>query len=400
MKTGSILAVGMSATAAALLVAPVTHAAPVGDEASGSDFRLHDTVGDTTADGTVTVAAAIDEGDVLPLLAVMEKSDGSNHDQLVKLSTILKPIIDSARKRNSYPEKKGQTAASGRDDQRRAPQDRVATVSALAALSGSTAYMDGIFNVGPGWRTITMPDGSTCGAGCNEVKWNYMTTDGKRGAAAAAGAWMDAHDTPDAVLYTYSGSAIGAQDARALRPDWQGKIIQLGSPARPNNGATYEEGGRPVLQVGGGTIEYISTKSDEAAVRRQWYGNHTFGYGGRDFSEETPVSQTHYGDNVIDRVYADPPIRASWLTGLFTPKASTQRASEQGYVGQHRRDETLTERKQVVKDIADDAERATTKKTRETKTVNKKPRLRDGDGASRRSWGGSALRSGAVATGA
>lgn len=379
MKTASVRA-AISSTAAALLFAPVAHAAPTGDSGSdpgGCGVRCPESEGarlpshkvdDIRPAAPVATVAAPETGDVLPLLAIMEKPDGSNHDQLVKLSTILTSIIDSGRNRDNPSEKTRQTGASKRADRRSDSPKPQTTVSTLAAVSGSTAYMDGIFNVGPGWRTITMPDGSKCAAGCNEVKWNYMTTTGKTGSAAAAGAWMDAHDTPDAVLYTFSGSAVGAQDARALRPDWQGKIIQLGSPSRPNNGATYEQGGRPVLEVGGGTIEYVSSKSDEAAVRKKWYGNHTFGYGGRDFSKETPLSETHYGDNVTDRVYADPPIRASWLTGLFTPKSSAQKASDESYGGKHRRAETPTTPKHVVKDIVDEVKKATTKKKKREAT--------------------------------
>jgi len=40
----------------------------------------------------------------------------------------------------------------------------------LAAPSlAAQAYMDGMWNVGPGWSTITMPDGSKCATGCKEV---------------------------------------------------------------------------------------------------------------------------------------------------------------------------------------------------------------------------------------
>ncbi|WP_162938709.1 hypothetical protein [Mycobacterium kyogaense] len=401
MTMGSVRAAGMSATAATLLFAPMVHAAPVGDPDSRRDAGLHHTVDATRAGDSHTTNPIPHTSDVLPLRAAAAKSDGPNHGQLVKLSTILERILNSDYDHDSDPheKKRWQTASYQRVNQRSDPQNRETKVSALAAVSGSIAYMDGIFNVGPGWRTITMPDGSRCGAGCTEVTWNYVSSTGKTGSAAAAGAWMDAHNTPDAVLYTYSGSAVGAQDARALRPDWQGTIIQLGSPSRPNNGATYEQGGRPVPQVGGGTIEYVSTKSDEAAVRGTWYGNHTIGYRGRDFSEETPLSETHYGDNVTDRVYADPPIKPSWLSGLFTPQSSVEKVSDEGYVGRHRRDEKSTERRQVVKDMVDDVKRATSTNKRETKTVNKKPRLRDEGGASRESWSGSALRSGAVAPG-
>lgn len=401
MKTGSILAAGMSATAAALLFAPVVHAAPVGDPDNRGDAGLHYTVDATTAGDSHTTNPIPHTSAVWPLRAAVEKSDGPTHDQLVRLSTIFERILDSDYDHDSglHEKKRWQTASYQRVNKRSDSQNRETKVSALAAVSGSIAYMDGIFNVGPGWRTITMPDGSKCGAGCNEVTWNYMSSTGKTGSAAAAGAWMDAHNTPDAVLYTYSGSAVGAQDARALRPEWQGTIIQLGSPARPNNGATYEEGGRPVLQVGGGNIEYISTKSDEAAVRRWPLGSHTIGYRGRDFSKETPLSENRYGDNVTDRVYADPPLGTVLFGGLFTPKATPEKMLDDGYVGKHRLDETSTERRQVIKSPVDDVTRVTTTTKRETRYLNKKPRLRDEGGASRESWSGSALRSGAVAPG-
>jgi hypothetical protein len=209
---------------------------------------------------------------------------------------------------------------------------RALTAAGLAALAvataapglAATAYMDGLGNVGPGWTTITMPDGSRCATGCNEVTWNYWSTGGTNGSTAAAGAWMDANNTPDSILYTYSLSAVGANEARAARPDWQGRLVEVGSPARPNNGATYEQGGRPLLQVGGGQVDYLSVEGDEAAVRKKrLFGTHTSGYRNRDFSKETPLEVNQPAPNVTDRVYADPP-KTSWLASLFKPASTTK----------------------------------------------------------------------------
>ncbi|KMO73731.1 PE-PPE domain protein [Mycolicibacterium obuense] len=61
---------------------------------------------DTNADGGKTTTIVIPyTGDILPLLHPMLEA-GADPAQLAKLSTMLKPIIDSAYKRNSYFEKK------------------------------------------------------------------------------------------------------------------------------------------------------------------------------------------------------------------------------------------------------------------------------------------------------
>ncbi|TRW83311.1 hypothetical protein FK535_11670 [Mycolicibacterium sp. 018/SC-01/001] len=382
MKIRSVRAACISSTAAALLFAPAAQATPVagGGEAGGCGVRCADTEVDAlVVSGNGSYAELIDQPVstafaryLAPMISrtsrpVREDSGTSSPEETAAVTAIVMRAVEQVEADRAAGNP-APVLAHGPGSRRSDSQSAESKVSTLAAASGSTAYMDGIFNVGPGWRTITMPDGSRCGAGCNEVKWNYMTSTGKTGSAAAAGAWMDAHDTPDAVLYTYSGSAVGAQDARSLRPDWQGTIIELGSPSRPNNGATYEEGGRPVPQVGGGSIQYVSTKSDEAAVRTTWYGNHTSGYRGRDFSKETPVSETQYGDNVIDRVYADPPNKLAWLTGPFTPKPSVRKIADEDYVGKHRRDETSTATQHLVKDMVDEVKKLTTKKKQESKS--------------------------------
>jgi len=180
----------------------------------------------------------------------------------------------------------------------------VAVGCAAPALAAS-AYMDGIGNIGPGWSTITMPDGRQCAAGCTEVKYDYFST---QSAARAAGAWMDANNTPDSVLYTYSLSSTGAMDARALRPDWQGQIVALGSPAKPGNGATAFQGGRPALDVDGGKITFVSSAGDSVAYRTSGSTlGHLNNYKGRDFSKETPVKVSHPTDAVDDIEYGTPP---------------------------------------------------------------------------------------------
>lgn len=174
-----------------------------------------------------------------------------------------------------------------------------------APAIAATAYMDGVLNVGPGWSTITMPDGSKCAAGCTEVKYDYIT---QGSATRAAGAWMDANNTPDSVLYTYSLGSTGAISARLARPDWQGQIIALGSPAKPNNGASQTDGGRPVVPgPNGGDVTFVSVRGDSVAFRTGSLNTHLNGYKNRDFSKETPVKVTEPSPVVEDIEYGTKP---------------------------------------------------------------------------------------------
>ena len=196
----------------------------------------------------------------------------------------------------------------------------LAVATATPALA-ATAYMDGVGNVGPKWSTITAPGGQTCGVGCSEIRYDYIST---QSAARNAGAWMDAHNTPDDVLFVYSLSSTGAIDARKARPDWQGTIVALGSPAKPYNGANALQGGRPPLDVGGGPVDFVTVQGDSVALpgtSGSSVTTHRSGYDGRNFAAETPVSDTQVTPTVRDRVYAKPPSR-SWLASLFTPKTT------------------------------------------------------------------------------
>lgn len=208
---------------------------------------------------------------------------------------------------------------------------RTLTAAGLAALAmataapaiAATAYMDGIGNVGPKWATITAPGGQTCGTGCSEIRYDYIST---QSAAKNAGAWMDAHNTPDDVLFVYSLSSTGAIDARAARPDWQGTIVALGSPAKPNNGANAFQGGRAPLNVGGGPVDFVTVQGDSVALPATSGSSvttHRSGYDNRNFAAETPVSDKQVTPTVRDRVYAKPPSR-SWLASLFKPASTTK----------------------------------------------------------------------------
>ncbi len=166
----------------------------------------------------------------------------------------------------------------------------------------ATAYMDGLFNIGPGWSTITAPGGQQCRQGCTEVRYDYITDASAR---RAAGAWMDANNTPDSVLFVYSLSSVGAVDARAARPDWQGTIVALGSPARPDNGRSYPEGGRPTLDVDGGAVDFVTVTGDSVTQNGGGsFSTHLNDYRNRDFSTETPVAVEEPTDAVTDFEYA------------------------------------------------------------------------------------------------
>lgn len=173
-----------------------------------------------------------------------------------------------------------------------------------AQADAAVAYMDGVLNVGPGWSTITAPDGQRCGTGCTEVRYDYLT---QGSATRAAGAWMDANNTPDSVLFVYSLGSVGAVTARSARPDWQGTIIALGSPAKPNNGASQADGGRPVLDVRGGKVTFVTVKGDSVAERTGSLSTHVNGYRNRNFQTERPVSSTTPAPNVVDNVYPTKP---------------------------------------------------------------------------------------------
>jgi hypothetical protein len=207
-----------------------------------------------------------------------------------------------------------------------------ALVVALTGLTAPTAlaasaYMNGAGGVNPGWWSITAPGGQTCRVGCTQIPYDY---DSVANAAARAGAWMDAHDTASDVLFVYSLSSTGAMDARAARPDWQGQIVALGSPATPGNGNDTVEGGRPPLDVGGGAIQFVTVAGDSVAEPRTAGGSlmtHVIGYAGRDFATETPVSSTHVTPSTTSTVYAAP---TPWKfpTASTTPGEARQARTE------------------------------------------------------------------------
>lgn len=219
---------------------------------------------------------------------------------------------------------------------------------ALAApADAAVAYMDGVLNIGPGWSTITMPDGSKCAAGCTEVKYDYIT---QSSATRAAGAWMDANNTPDSVLYTYSLGSVGAVSARLARPDWQGQIVALGSPAKPNNGASQADGGRPVVPgPNGGDVTFVSVRGDSVAYRSGSLNTHMNGYRNRNFATETPVKVTEPSPVVEDIEY-----------GTAAPKPTTSTPK-------------LTWAEKVAQSRAERAERAEARKVaREERRAERK----------------------------
>jgi hypothetical protein len=177
---------------------------------------------------------------------------------------------------------------------------------------GAQAYMDGVLNIGPGWSSITGPNGEQCRTGCTEIKYNYFT---QTSATNAALKWMDANNTEDAVLHVYSLGSVGAVSARVLRPEWKGTIVAYGSPAKPNNGASYAQGGRPVLDVStGGEVVFVSVQGDSVAYRKGSLSTHLNGYRKRDFSAETPVKVTEPGEVVDDYEYPTKPAPAPTVT--------------------------------------------------------------------------------------
>lgn len=164
----------------------------------------------------------------------------------------------------------------------------------LAAPSlAAQAYMDGLGNVGPGWSTITMPDGSTCATGCKEVYYNHFDFSGSS-AARGAGAWMDANNNPDAVLYAYSLGSVGVVKALETRPDWQGKVILLGSPVRDSATPDWPENGN---------VTVVSVDGDSVTQKGGSFLTHMYGYKNRNFATETPIAVTNPTGAVEDRVY-------------------------------------------------------------------------------------------------
>lgn len=188
-----------------------------------------------------------------------------------------------------------------------------------------TAYMDGVLNVGPGWHTITMPDGSRCGVDCREVKYDYITP---ASAKKAALEWMIANNDEDAVLNAYSLGALGAADARALLPDWKGTLNLLGTSVKPDNGASYADGGRDPLDVGGGEVNIISTAGDSVAYRKGSLSAHVNDYRGRDFSTEEPVKVSEPTDAVNDLEYGEAP-KLSWRERAELRRVERETRAEQ-----------------------------------------------------------------------
>lgn len=189
-------------------------------------------------------------------------------------------------------------------------------LGAAAPSLAATAYMDGTLNVGPKWDTITGPNGEKCPkATCGEIRYNYFT---HADAAAKAGAWMDANNTADSVIFAFSLGAVGTTDARALRPDWKGTIVNLGPPSKPLNGRSAANGGRPVLDVDGGKVEYVTAQGDGVTTKSGGINStHLNGYSGRNFQTEPPISSVTYNGNVRDQVYTP---RAPAAPAAATPK--------------------------------------------------------------------------------
>lgn len=206
-----------------------------------------------------------------------------------------------------------------------APLGAVVALAMAAPSDAATAYMDGVLNIGPGWHTMTMPDGSRCGVDCREVTYDYVTP---ASAKKAALAWMIANNDPGAVLNAYSLGALGAADARAELPDWQGTLNLVGTSVKPGNGASYADGGREPLDVSGGTVTIISTKGDSVAYRSGSLSTHMNGYRGRDFSAETPVKVSTPTDAVTDVEYGAPP-RKTWAEKAADARAERAIKAEQ-----------------------------------------------------------------------
>ena len=207
----------------------------------------------------------------------------------------------------------------------------VAVLTAAPALAG-VAYMDGLFNVGPGWSTITGPNGEKCGAGCTEVRYDYISGPS---ATRAAGKWMDANNTPDSILFAYSLATDGTTDARAARPDWQGTIINLGSPAHPENGRTAANGGRPVLDVAGGRVEYIKATGDGVTEKSGGVdAEHLNGYRGHNYQTETALSSVTYNGNVRAQEFSPTkpataaPAKLTWAERSAIAKAERAERAE------------------------------------------------------------------------
>jgi hypothetical protein len=189
-----------------------------------------------------------------------------------------------------------------------APLAAVVALAMAAPSDAATAYMDGVLNIGPGWHTMTLPDGSRCGVDCREITYDYVTPESAKRAALA---WMTANNDADAVLNAYSLGALGAADARAALPEWKGTLNLVGTSVKPGNGASYAAGGREPLDVAGGKVTIVSTKGDSVAYRDGSLSTHMNGYRGRDFSAETPVKVSTPTDAVADIEYGATP-RKTW----------------------------------------------------------------------------------------
>lgn len=198
-------------------------------------------------------------------------------------------------------------------------------VIAAAQSRAETAYMNGIFNTNPGWSTIVGPNGEVCGTGCKQIRYNVFDLTPKSATKAAA-EWMRAHPGADNTIVAYSMGSVGAYRALAEDTGFQGTVVLYGSPSKPNNGATYDEGGTPVLQTTTAkNVTFVSVQTDPVAFRTGGSTTpHISGYKNRNFQAETPTKVSEPSPVVEDREYAAPPKRTTWLTRLFTSRTSAR----------------------------------------------------------------------------
>ena len=181
----------------------------------------------------------------------------------------------------------------------------VSVASASPAMA-ATAYLNGLFGVGPGFSTITGPEGERCTHDCVRLRYDNLTDES---AARALEKFVDENGNSGNTIFAFSLGTNGVLKHLAANPEDRNTYILLGSPSAPNSANPMAV---PIPETEA-DVSFV-TRSGDAVPQ---YGQkgitvdaHVNGYRYLDLRRD-PVEKEQVSDNVDSSVY-DGTAKLTW----------------------------------------------------------------------------------------